>query len=753
MTLIFTSKLGQLVQSQFGVNEISSCVIVGKAIGSIFTRQSDASVFGPLQQEYCLFIRAVPKYLESVKFDRTGVILGNNQRKIRVDNTLEGVVINSIEGIATFMVLILRHIHGPGDLVDYLEELLQGQFGIIGVAKSDRTRKFNLPYSLRDVLRSFVIAVADADADSPALNSFRNAMSRLVAAVGDSGFLDTVGDPSEHEQDRLLGALLRGPDEHQERIEASDFHTLSASAAIIALAAASNGANVVVQCQTDAKLPVILAEPRNKEKRKWHTFVFTLWLVQPPIEVSASLRLLSGQEYFEPRSTTYGSLPIIGGMLEVSRIVAGRLGCLERQDEQLALWQNAVTIGAKCVWQAELIGPTLSDLACKIPEMPTTQQPCMPAHLSDMASQYYQAPIRDPRHGLARKVASIVHDTFKYYSYDGFQEARLKKMMDFVVVAFFTGCIGALASNRMDRLSSYAWTADCSQLMGYAEMMVSQGLTINRLVMTAARIWGGLPPSFKPQYQQESRVVGISCPQTTILLNVLSNPREVADTGVRKGLFTLHQGSIPMIPRDQYSGLIYAGEKRFRKPIQDLDASCQIPMEDQVREEIIFTLEPGVMEGGSLSVLLCGWLHGSPTLELNPFTVLYGLTSQRQLKNKVDSPVNEATPHRTLLSHMCSRELLSYRDGFKIREGVVLFRAGPRLDLQIAAAGLHLGSRTVMVVEEEDAAFIRANQEITGSHIELFHSDDVDIPFGSLIVFCTKDFPPHLGTAHFDVVE
>lgn len=58
---------------------------------------------------------------------------------------LEGVVIISIEGISTFVVLILCHIQGLGDLVDYLEKLLQGQFGIIGRIESDSPRQFSLP--------------------------------------------------------------------------------------------------------------------------------------------------------------------------------------------------------------------------------------------------------------------------------------------------------------------------------------------------------------------------------------------------------------------------------------------------------------------------------------------------------------------------------------------------------------------------------------------------------------------------------
>lgn len=99
-----------------------------------------------------------------------------------------------------------------------------------------------------------------------------------MEAIGDSHFLDTAADPAQHEQDRLLGKLLRGSDDQRERVAASDFHTFSASAAIIALAAASNGANIVVQCQTGEKLPLILAEPKKKDIRKGHTFVFTLGL-------------------------------------------------------------------------------------------------------------------------------------------------------------------------------------------------------------------------------------------------------------------------------------------------------------------------------------------------------------------------------------------------------------------------------------------------------------------------------------------
>ena len=82
MTLVLSS-LGKLVQAQFGVNEIASAVVVGKAFGSLVIRQSDAAVFLPLAQEYGLFVREIPKHLEYVAFDRSGTIFGSNSVKSR----------------------------------------------------------------------------------------------------------------------------------------------------------------------------------------------------------------------------------------------------------------------------------------------------------------------------------------------------------------------------------------------------------------------------------------------------------------------------------------------------------------------------------------------------------------------------------------------------------------------------------------------------------------------------------------------
>ena len=207
MTLV-PSTLGQLIQTQLGVNELASAVVVGKAVGSLITRKSDASFFLPLQREYGLFVRDIPKYLQSITFDRSGTILGDRQRRIPVENTLEGVKLDSVEGIATFMVLILRHVESPADIVDYLEDMLKGEFRLVGRARSDEASKDSLSYSIRQILQAFVSAVIDANADFPQTNRLRQLTAQIVFAVGNAKFFQSVTKPlSDAIQERSIEEL------------------------------------------------------------------------------------------------------------------------------------------------------------------------------------------------------------------------------------------------------------------------------------------------------------------------------------------------------------------------------------------------------------------------------------------------------------------------------------------------------------------------------------------------------------------
>jgi hypothetical protein len=747
------STLGQLIQTQFGTSELTSAVVVGKAVGSIITRKSDASIFLPLEREYGLMVRDIPKCLQSITFDRSGTILGDKQRRIPVANTLEGVQLDSVEGIATLMVLILRHVEALADIVEYLEDLLKGEFRLVARARSNEASKDSLPYSLRHILKSFVSAVIDADADSAQTNRLRQLTAQLVLAVGNGKFTQSVTTPSQHEQERFLSRLLTPNPSHKQEVES--FHTFSAGATMIALAAAANGADIRVLCMTHDKGTVILTEGNiaNHHRAAEARLEVTLWLVQPPPDVAERLRTISHREDFELRTTFRGMLPVVGGVTEVSSIVSQQMHCQCSNDEILEFWVKGLSAGALCTWDSRVtFSESRLQLVCFVEERSLSTDGELPASLLRLASHHIKAARDDVIHKLAEKGASILHATLQYSVYEGAGTERIEVALDFIIIAFFVGCIGRLVSNTSTRLKAYAWTADIEQFRGFAQAAVSQGLTINRIVLIAARIWGGLTPAFLPQLEDGQILMGIACPQTTILLNILSRPEEIAVHGYGKGLLTLYQGSIPLIPRDQHSGLVFAGTKRFRKPVQTLDANCQIPAEELVEQRLIFTLELATSDNGILALLLCAWQFGDVVLELNPYQTLCGLVGRRSISKPITSPdVISLNVKGTQfnLSHMGDRELLSLCDGFIVRNGIILIRAGSRVDLQVVAAGSHAGPLTLMITAEDDATWIRNAQQVKSSVPKILTlcggDDDVGMEDGTVIIFCRDNLPPHLG--------
>lgn len=336
MTLVFGHDLGRLVQSQFGINELASAIAVGKASGSLLARKSDASVFTPLASELGLLVRPIPKYLEGFTFDRSGTVYGANQRRIKAPNVLEGVTLASVEGIATLLVLVLRHVDAPGDLTDQVEAMLKGASWIVGCQPRDpQNSQAALPYPLRSILRSFVVSVTDADADSEAMNQFRLWMNNLVSAVGSGEFVNSKANLSQHEQDRFLQSFLGDPKNRMAKGgECSDFDTFSARAAMVALACAANGAAIQIRCVTPKAQVVRITNHTAETRASGGLFTFTLWLITPPPTIAETLRNYEKRFGREPSWTTTGPLPIFGGQLEIAKLVASQVGLgAESQNE------------------------------------------------------------------------------------------------------------------------------------------------------------------------------------------------------------------------------------------------------------------------------------------------------------------------------------------------------------------------------------------------------------------------------------
>lgn len=378
----------------------------------------------------------------------------------------------------------------------------------------------------------------------------------------------------------------------------------------------------------------------------------------------------------------------------------------------------------------------------------------MPSTLVRRADEYYVVLAGDPRIKLARLAASVLHKVLRYPRYDDMDPVRFKGLMDMALIGLMTGWIVSLAGPESQEYG-YAWTANHVKLRGYAETMVTDGLELQQILLLAARLWGGLPCTFTPLIRTDTTLVGITCPQVTILLDVLVRPTEVAKRGLQRGLFNLYRGSTPMIPREQLSGLIFAGDMPSRTPTVDINAMEQTPAEPQIDEEIIFTLELEKKDAGALAVILCGWIHGEPRFKLDPSVVLAGLLGERTLR-RITKP-HGTHRNRSACSHMSSPELIQYASGLKVRDGNVLVRAGTRADLQVLAAGCHLGLRTLMVIEEEDLSLVRTHTVQRGpkgrrTGVTLW----LDLPYSqrqmnqttsAVFIFCSDEFPTGLAEA------
>lgn len=100
------------------------------------------------------------------------------------------------------------------------------------------------------------------------------------------------------------------------------------------------------------------------------------------------------------------------------------------------------------------------------------------------------------------------------------------------------------------------------------------------------------------------------------------------------------------------------------------------------------------------------------------------------------------------LVHISPKKLLNYKDGFKVHSGAALVRAGGRLDVQIIAAGTHVGANTILIGDSEDADAIRSHQILSNpvpgqERRILLRADDSQrqVKEGTVIIFCLNYMP------------
>ena len=208
MTVV-TSTANQLLGVQFGVNEIASAITIGSHIGSLFTRTHDAKIYGFLANHYGLFVRSLPPHLETVDFNRAGTVLKADQRRMTLENTFGAVDITSLEGLATFLVLILRFVETKADTLRYIKQLLKGGFALVhgGRLADSRGEKMSLPFSKKP-LESHINGVLDADRGSAKYVYCVKWMAELYTIVGPGDDLKKASQYSHSDFRRFIEVLL-----------------------------------------------------------------------------------------------------------------------------------------------------------------------------------------------------------------------------------------------------------------------------------------------------------------------------------------------------------------------------------------------------------------------------------------------------------------------------------------------------------------------------------------------------------------
>ena len=730
MTLVFNNLSG-LISGSFGLNEIASGITIGKAVGSIFSRSQDSFILKPVAERYGLFIKEPPSWLHGVCFGRDAVILGKDFRTIHAKDVMADISLRSIEGIATFVVLILRDVEPIGEIVGYLERMLRGHYWVVGSPGSDKDTRREFDFSIRNLLWSFVSSIIDSDRASPQHAENRAWMYRLTQLVGGNKFTKSSTIYSRKRHERFLRRLL-GAENQGDATSAEPIDTFSAGVAMIALAARSNGANVRVDCMLPSNHRE--AVPPGETSLGRNVLVVRLWLTHPPTNIASQMDVPTiGTMPPDATLTETGTrmLAVLGGDREISLAVASQLGCDCTPEEILAMWVKGIEKGAKAKWQATAqsgIEPVL-----KVSD--TFWETQTVAQIATLADSFYAGPT-DKRRMVPRTAANIFHQVFDYSDYRFIDESRFRSSMNLIFVSLTLGCLKALAKSSGRRSSVYAWTFDCAgddatTLTQFCRTATQDGVTPSKLLWMAARIWGGSDDAHHGYTKLHERVLGIACPQLTIVSTVLSNPTELASFGLDYGLLSLQEGSIPMLPRDPRTGYIIAGSSpASREPRKKLTSNFVRSPPGVQPPNIIHSLEPYPQQG-SLSIILCVWHQGDVALELDLAIILINLTYHQKVFDGLGK--RDPTKRAEQFQHISCQDLFTLGD-FEVPLYHGILWTGSHTDWIITAMGcIRPGDVTIMKNEDD---------------VIKLYEDQWRLSSRTVVVLCSERPMPSLATRY-----
>ncbi|KAI9691036.1 MAG: hypothetical protein M1822_008656 [Bathelium mastoideum] len=634
---------------------------------------------------------------------------------------MEGLEINSLTGIATFLVLILRFVQPLDHITGDIEDMLRGTYEVVDggtLAVDQGASHERLPFSFRGLLKNFVSSVVDADADSPQRMQCLKYMAELTQVSGSRRLSKKSLRYARFQHQNVLSSIFKRSSIGSNR-ENELYNTVSVGAAMIGLAAAANGADILVECVIENGSRVLINEQSTSAQHSSRQYlIIRLWLKQPPTTVISNLSI-RGQDVNEVDDEAAGPrLPIYGGDLELSAHVASELNCSLRSEEVLGLWQEGLLTGQCAKWRGRRENPRVGNEVTYVDNFFDAEVPFDLARLADGLFDSSRGGGRR-RSLLARKAAGLIHKYYHASDYHAFDTVSFGKTARLIMVAILVGSIKSLISNGRS-LGAYAWTAEVEDLLTFLSNLAdtSREITPSKILWQAGRIWGGLTPEFQKSFASANltevtllpeSVVGIVCPRVIFMSNVLLSPTTMADRGLDGGLLSWYEGSCPMLPREQATGFILSASAPYTRPPVCLDLSLPAPLSklqfhdtraDGEFDRLIFSVEPAITNEGITGVVLCVWHLGDLVMILNPSEILKRLVGPLKVQShKFTTPSDDIIT----VAHLKGKDVLEYLEcGFEVRKGVCIIDTGSDPGWLVVAAGVCVNSHVTCLRSLED---------------------------------------------------
>ena len=724
MTLVLQGA-GALQQIQLGVNELAASLFVGKYVGSILTRKQDAKLFQVLEGEFGVKVKEVPAWLENVQLDRKFCILGEGLRRIEGKSSMKNVEMNTLEGLATFLVLCSRYSISDKAIVKLLEVFLLGGLGAIDRGKLQDEA---LPYTLKPLVAAFIRSTKDADAASKQNAKAQAWMSELLLSVDLPRYCFSTKN-SQHVFVRLsqfMGDLLGVSTVQEEFIKhtkapqlnnqnyAKDrsrriHETVSLDVANVALLAAANGADLCVECMTETTQIILPSHMKPADTK----FLVRLWLTQPPANVSQILKMsdpvekttyLSSYDNMENESHT--ALTVFGGATELAAAVSSAFGytaeALGGSSHQCIseMWDKALKKGKSFSWAVKPMPNLLYPLRFHflLPDRRLDPHETMLANaISKMDSR--MAP-------LSREIASIIDELYRWKSYTNHAfESEWISAVKVINVGLAVGALHTITQPLAPDDAQYALSLQSighnGALSDLCPNALTEGVSHQELIWAASTLWGGASIASQGNASINDSVQGVVAPHCVIILDVIRNPLQFVRKGMSGKLLTMCRGSVPLLARDPNNGFVLAPDSKYSEPDrQDLVVE-RVNEADQITEmntDMVITFEPDVLGYSPFRSHFCCWCLGNLAFEVCPITVFKNIlrrgTESTRHDNPVGLPRSDVANGEVLMKTLGWIELLSLKK-YRVKGGVVILNAHDRAGWLISMAGLAAPGKTV----------------------------------------------------------